>query len=695
MAFGTYPIVIDFFPLLVAISAAVSFIVAYSISQRWVDPIHGNVSRLIKRAKLIVTLVVVTPMLLMFVVPSLGFWLDIEVLVSSFHVFRSFLHVVIVTLVGAFLGFALAIGYYIRGVAGYCLLTFLVLLLPVWAVLNIANAETILDFTLGEFDFLVLLLLILSWEPTWFMKKLLGGEEEMSKSAIAAISRDVARGYIAKSLESLRTRLEIDGDDIAREAIEVLQETEGTIGALISEAIVCSQSPKNMEDRKPEHRVEDLLSESYQASLRRAAMSKQPRPREIWMLTDSEFERRVKLNRFVYLILLFAMIGLTIGALTDMSLHANQWMGILSTGIIITSLVLAMFDNTFIDRRLGANSVVKQVLMSLSGIDELLIGEPSTGEEPTEKAEGEQMLEMEETEHKAVVLTDEHLVAASGHTRKFLERVKAGKNEVYEESIQPLYLGATGAIISIPPGIGALLTYTEPLSFFTDILIVLFLLGLPILVVGALWWYKWTQERSFHGIRRNILASAISYLDISEAGIEDIGFVVYPTPPGHVALLKLRGPMTARIALEKLGSSSSVQQDPAVLRETVEIEGRMLRFLCIIPVVLVITVAMLYVSISPIFTIIMLSLVLFSLVGSLYAYISYRRKRRTLVALEAKTESAEPVERLSQILGMVEREYAFPLRVHVIRTHKELLYTGTTFKTTTGVVLREAVYLPR
>jgi len=63
--------------------------------------------------------------------------------------------------------------------------------------------------------------------------------------------------------------------------------------------------------------------------------------------------------------------------------------------------------------------------------------------------------------------------------------------------------------------------------------------------------------------------------------------------------------------------------------------------------------------------------------------------------MEARTEGVEPVERLSQILSMIERDYAFPIRLHVIRTHRELLYTGTTFETTTGVTLREALYLPK
>ncbi|NHJ13932.1 MAG: hypothetical protein EAX95_09650 [Candidatus Thorarchaeota archaeon] len=690
MAFETYPIVIDLFAVLVVVSATISFVVAYALSQGWIDPVHGDISRLMKRAKLILTLAIGLPVLLMFIVPPLGFWLDIEILALSFYVFHGLIHIETVVFVGVFLGLVLAIGYYIRGVSGYCLLTFFVLLLPVWAVLGTGDAELILGFALDGLDSLVFAMLFFLWEPT-LITKLLGWEEETSKSAIAIISRDMARSQVARSIESLKTRAETEGDSIAKEAIEILQETEGAIGQLIAKAIASSEFPKSME-----YPAEDTLPDSYQVSLRRAAMGKRPKPRGIWMLTNSEFMRRVRLNRFVYLVLLFAMIGLTIGALTDMSLHVNQWIGILSTGIIITSLALAFLDSTFVGRRLSANSVVKHVLKPLSGIDELLIDEPSAEEEIAETAHREQMLGDEETEGEVAFLTDEHIVAASGHTRKFLERVRPGKNEVYEESIMPLFVEAAGILMSFPTGLLAVLTYSETLVLFNDALVILFLLGITVIVIGALWWLKWTRERSFYGIRRSILASAISYLDIREAGIENIGLVTYPTPQAHVVLIKFRGPIAANITLEKLGKSANIRRDLALTKETIEFERRSLRLVWFLfAVAVAVGVFMILIIGSFHLDVLMLSLCGIMLASLVVGYISYYRRKQALMHEETSPLGDEPVETLSQILKMIEMEYKFPLRVHVIRNHKELLYTGTTFATTTGVILREAVFLPK
>ncbi|MFX1367156.1 MAG: hypothetical protein ACFFAY_00955 [Promethearchaeota archaeon] len=702
MAFETYPIVIDLFPVLVILPAALSFFIAYAMSQGKLSLGGGVSGRLIKRTRLILALIVGITVALMFIVPLMGFLLDNAYLISTMYLFGSLLHIEIIVLGGVALCLLLASSYYARGVSGFCIATLTLVVIPAWIILSTENVEGILGFILDGFDFFVFFLLIFPGSSDWLMKRMLGVDKDTEKKAIESLSRDVASGYISEAMRFLRIRRDIDQDEIAREAIDALKETEGVLATLIEEAASDFKSSETLEEKEPAQPFGETPFHPHQASLRRTAIEKQLRPSGTWTLTNSQFKKRVKTNRSVYLILLLAMIGLTIVALADMSLHVNQWIVILCVGTVSISLVLAFIDNTFVGRRCNSKSVAYQVLRPLSGIDEILAGAPPSAARSTERTEsviGEMpYLERRREEIEPVFLTEEHLIAASGHTKKFLERVKAGKNEVYEESIHPLYLGAAGAIISIPPGMVALLTSPEPLPIFNDILMVLFLLGLPILVTGALWWYKWTRERSFHGIRRSILESAISYLDINEAGIEDLGFAVYPTPPAHAALLKLRGPMAARTALEKLGNSSSVQQDTALLKETVEIEGRMLRFFwCLIPAVLVVAVVVFYISISlsPILTIIMLSLVLFSLVGSLIGYISYHRRKRTLVAMEAKTESVEPIERLSQILGMVEREYAFPLRVHVMRTHKELLYTGTTFKTTTGVVLREAVYLPR
>ena len=51
--------------------------------------------------------------------------------------------------------------------------------------------------------------------------------------------------------------------------------------------------------------------------------------------------------------------------------------------------------------------------------------------------------------------------------------------------------------------------------------------------------------------------------------------------------------------------------------------------------------------------------------------------------------------RVTTILQRLSMEYEFPLRLLVIRDHDDLYYTGRVHTTSTGVQMKEAVFLPR
>ena len=57
MAFETYPIVIDLFPILIILPAALSFSIATALSQGRLSLGEGILSRLIKRSKLLLMVI--------------------------------------------------------------------------------------------------------------------------------------------------------------------------------------------------------------------------------------------------------------------------------------------------------------------------------------------------------------------------------------------------------------------------------------------------------------------------------------------------------------------------------------------------------------------------------------------------------------------------------------------------------------
>jgi hypothetical protein len=256
-------------------------------------------------------------------------------------------------------------------------------------------------------------------------------------------------------------------------------------------------------------------------------------------------------------------------------------------------------------------------------------------------------------------------------------------------------------MMSVPTGVVFLVflvTDSTYLPVFHDVLMIIIVLGLLTLLGGSFWWFRLTKAHSFHGIWRSWLSTALSYLEAKEAGIEDIGIIVYPIPPSQFALLKLTGLSAAKRTLESLSKGTLIQEDHAIAVEALEEEDKVTRTaLCLVLGLLLFAVlplvAFFISGMTELFVLLLVGMAIIFLF-LMAAYMDYHRRRRRVERQNPEESRGEPVEQFEQILALLRTEYDYPLRLLVVGNHQELLYTGRTFTTSTDVKMQEAVFLP-
>ncbi|MHA2404907.1 MAG: hypothetical protein ACXADH_18075 [Candidatus Kariarchaeaceae archaeon] len=204
------------------------------------------------------------------------------------------------------------------------------------------------------------------------------------------------------------------------------------------------------------------------------------------------------------------------------------------------------------------------------------------------------------------------------------------------------------------------------------------------------------KETALFGISGRILSVAISYLDVREMGIEDVGSVIYPRPPRQLAFLNFSGVFGVKYVLERLAKHTLIKTDPLIDKEVMEFNKNMLR-----PVAFVLIIVTAIMSLST-FLLSLISnqfwvwLVVLIVIADV-AFIPYVGwlywKLKQQPDQEAMSLASEE-SRVTKILEILREEGTSPLRLLMARYHEGLFYTGRTYSTTKGIQLKEAVFLP-
>ena len=622
-----------------------------------------------------------------------------------FYPLRLLFHLEIVVLAGVIVGLLLAAAYAYRGVSAYVIMGSLLMLLPN-ILLPSDSAEFAIGFALGGLDYVIIVILVVEICNIRLLERLFG-EEKVSEDAEASIMKSMACTYVTDVLRKLERRVEVDNDEVAKQAISEIMQSDGWAAQIVADAATSPEKGNGL----GQDIAKRELSWGGDSGARREQTIFSPKirprmkPSGTWILTNSEFKRRGRMNRGLFLSSLIIISVLGLIALLDINTQTNQWTLLLSVGLITTSFPLAFFDNSIMLRRLSSEMVTRNAMAPLLGLEEMISKDQTTeliaSSDPQIEARYSEVHKPDPATGRVELITTQHFKGAHERSKPFLKRVMEGKGEVYEECAQPQYIIATGAMMSVPTGVVFLVflvTDSTYLPIFHDVLMIIIVLGLLTLLGGSFWWFRLTKSHSFHGIWRSWLSTALSYLEAKEAGIEDIGIIVYPIPPSQFALLKLSGPGAAKRTLESLSEDTLIQEDHTIAVKALEEEGKVTRMaLCLVSGLLLFAVVPLVAfaisGMTELFTFLLVGMAVFFLL-LIAAYVNYHRRRRIVEHWIPEESRDEPVERFEHILTLLRTEYDYPLRLLVVGNHQELLYTGRIFTTSTDVKMQEAVFLP-
>lgn len=175
--------------------------------------------------------------------------------------------------------------------------------------------------------------------------------------------------------------------------------------------------------------------------------------------------------------------------------------------------------------------------------------------------------------------------------------------------------------------------------------------------------------------------------------MENMGMIVFPQPPRQFQQFLFAGSNISRRVLETMQSRSSITVNPATIKAGLKSELKINSLVLALFPVLIIVFAWISQTISflsPFLTVFFVFLVILMILS----IIDILRKYRKLKHLDGEPVLEESPEQVVQILRLLRHEYRYPLRLLVFRNHSELTYTGKVYTTTTGIELKEAVFLP-
>jgi hypothetical protein len=250
-----------------------------------------------------------------------------------------------------------------------------------------------------------------------------------------------------------------------------------------------------------------------------------------------------------------------------------------------------------------------------------------------------------------------------------------------------------------------------------DILMLFLMIGIPLGLGVAAWLViaiklsARAAQFGLKGVSRGLLSATILFLDMLLEGYIESGNIVDPSPPEEYSRYASMQFYAARFALKKL-DLENYKMHTQLLKEkrqaswsTREKLFNNYAVFALIPIVGSIIAAIVLQSfnlISEYLAIVVLSLS--SLIGVLLVCMIgvYLRKNsgkepseeveRAILEPDLKTETHLVLDRL---LGILISEGEHPLRVMTIGEYDELNYTDNTYLTSRGIMLREAVLIPR
>ncbi len=688
MQIFTPPIIIANFPWLIIVPLIIFFVISIFIAKGLINIESPWLSHIRMYWKIYFLFPIILSYIIQIAIASLAM-ADIiphmfaESLILAFGTI--FYGLVLVGL-GILLGLVLSFIYISRGTS-FLMLTWAILLLPVFWLMHVYNPSSMIEFILDELSTIIFFIIIMAacgQSPT--LLRLMGVDASIDEKLRKELVTRNAMAYTLKAYEKLKKRVEVDGDPIAQEAIRQLQMVGGLYGEIIRRSIGLKTDASEMKPH--ETSITDISNEMMRVQTS-----------GLWTLTRQKFDTKRNINRILYIVLSVVYV-LFIVQLYQISTLFQIWSFVLLGGMMLFSIPLLFYDPLFIGGRMSANNIVRTILRYFRGMDAIIsdLDEVFEATPETESIKYDEQIQEPSTETFSLVSEVVDKIE-SKETRSFVERTLKRKDDVYPEDYTSFYLFIISFIVVLAS------IFLISLVIGLRALVIEFFWLLPTLIISiglglAVYWYHSSMKRSFFGMRRGPLSLAISYLSLTEAGVDDLGLVAFPPPPQPFIFISVAGPRHLAKFQSKIASSLEIEENQEVSVKSLEVELKTYRAMIPLIVVLIpiflLTVNMFgMIGVDFIFVMIFIlvaALILFGTIPfALYKWYQLRKIR------DAKyNASREPTISLktAQVINLLREQYNYPLRLLLAFKVPRLFYTGNEHYSTKGVKLYEALFIP-
>ncbi len=676
MALEVSSYVLALFPILLIISLLLTLTVSVLIAKKRVNFQVKRFSFLYRHWKTILLAPFIVPFAITLII-AFGFLAGApDSLDPIFYFSYDLYHLMFAAYMGILVGFILSYGYLARGVSAFVFIG-LVFVTIVLATASLGSIEVAIYFIVNELGELFVVLLLVDFlpcSPTFLLRR------DKKKYEIQRMIKNL-ESSTHETLDSLKKRVENDGDISARTAIETLLNQDGLMGDIIQRVASRIKIIENPIIEIPtDSKFIFFASMAREHSFSRVAHH--------WRLSKHEFDERVKINRVAY----GGLLIFTVSLILYLESYYQPLMSLslsLLFGLILLSFVLAAFDDLLFGRRANANHIVSDVRLMFTPLMTLL-------DDPTVNLDdfigaGPQPIDPSQIQLKTRVNTDElDESSLPPSIRRFVRRVKKNANDVYEEDIYSFYVAVSGLIFLIPTMLFVIMERSKDNAFIVGARL-MHAIGLLVIIIGSVWWIHYRRSRMFFGLTRGNLEMILVSLSITESGISDIGKILYPTPPPRYSMMQWIITASFNSIYHKMQKIKDFHAGRNLDEDEVISSVKMRKFMT--NWVMASAIILIYVYfVLPSF------LLLFATTMTALAIASFlvlrTERKRLLEMLYELSSSNLDFETVDGLLMILDRVYRYPLRVATIGHHERLDYVGLVYTTTKGIDFNVGVFIP-
>ncbi len=269
--------------------------------------------------------------------------------------------------------------------------------------------------------------------------------------------------------------------------------------------------------------------------------------------------------------------------------------------------------------------------------------------------------------------------------RRFVRKVRDEAIEPYEENQHySSFVAALGVVLVFFGGVYLVSSLLDgaPISMIV-LPFICVMIGLTIMITGTVIWMRFANARKFHGIKRSTLSEGLFQLEAYETGAMKSG-LGYP-------------PVDADTLIRRLNADTGFF-DKELCRK--RCEGQRSQFKYYMPALLAFFVLLLFVLNGAsetemlVLGYIVMAVTLVMTLWFIGDHVRLELRLRRVESDEYQLASGGAIRTVSDILALLRREYAFPLKLRTLRIHEDLLYTGREHEHDDDYTEYEALFIP-